>query len=322
MLSSLEHETLMEFGYASLGILTQVTVSSFLYGIFALLFAFSAHSVLKRQTKSRPTQVIFGLTIISFLLATVYWTAVVMNSCRLIRQRLMDHTEDLQLDRAARQRLQMQRNEFVNQIMYWTPQLLQILNDSIIVWRAWVLCQGQRWLTVLPILLLLSTFGTSFAFLITILSAEGYADYTHDGPSSTDGLLYASASLLFTNNVVSTSLIAYRLWLCRRTWTSGLRGRWSHAQKILLMVVESGALYAVLQLSVAFLFNQDHKPGTILFYVESIVWVGYIYLTAMYATLVSVLISQRRSLSDMECFSIHNSTEKPSLRTENSGEKA
>lgn len=64
------------------------------------------------------------MTILSFLLATLYWVTVILNSCRLIRQRLIEYTEDLRLDRPTRQRLQMQRNEFVNQITYWTPQIL------------------------------------------------------------------------------------------------------------------------------------------------------------------------------------------------------
>lgn len=42
----------------------------------------------------------------------------------------------------------------------------------------------------------------------------------------------------------------------------------------------------------------------------------------MYVTVVSVLISHRRSLSDMECFTIHNSIEKAGLGSEIIDEKA
>ncbi|KAG6847592.1 hypothetical protein H0H93_007157, partial [Arthromyces matolae] len=116
-------------------------------------------------------------------------------------------------------------------------------------------------------------------YAVILRNPAGYADYTHEGPSRTDPLLYAAVSLMLANNLTSTSLIAYRLWLCRKLWNTGWGSRWSHAHKILLMVVESGALYAVLQVIVAFLFNRDHELGSPLFFLEDVIWVGYIHLT-------------------------------------------
>lgn len=45
MLSSSERETLVEFGYTLLGILTQNMVSSFLYGMFASIILLNSEQI-------------------------------------------------------------------------------------------------------------------------------------------------------------------------------------------------------------------------------------------------------------------------------------
>ncbi|KAG6811130.1 hypothetical protein H0H92_008825 [Tricholoma furcatifolium] len=237
---------------------------------------------------------------------------MVTGAFKFVLRQLVYHDPESKMDSVSQlgfdafQKEEMYR---VNEVSYWVASIVQFNNDCIITWRAWVLCQDRRWLTALPVFLLFCSGATSLTFLICVSYYQGYYDYTIGGPTPGDALIYTTGALTLSNNILSTSLIAYQLWtdptcfrVWRKSWTPGLGDRWSHAQKILLMIIESGAVYIALQLVVAFLFNQDHKLGSASNYVENVAWSGYIHLTAMYATFVLVLINHKRSLSDIECF--------------------
>lgn len=139
------------------------------------------------------------------------------------------------------------------------------------------------------------TFNTLLSNFDTFYSFEA-------GEKVTGSLLYSIGALALATNLVSTSLIAYRLWTCRREWNTGFGSRWSHAQKILLMMVESGAVYAAIQLLAVATFDRSIKPGTARGYFKDIVWEGYIQTTMMYPTIVLLLIEQKVSFTDMDCF--------------------
>jgi len=68
------------------------------------------------------------------------------------------------------------------------------------------------------------------------------------------------------------------------------------------MIVESGALYFVLQFVTVYLFHKNIESYTPLAYFSTILWAAYVQITAMYPTIVLLLIEQKRSLADMHCF--------------------
>jgi len=239
------------------------------------------------------------MTVLSFLLATANWATTISTLVLFIRNALIRKaliTGMLGFLHGAWPADFAQRIFILHQIAMWTVPFLMMINDGIVTWRAWVLCTGRRRLMIAPVLLLLGTYTMSFVFL---------ALATHPRlTANRGGLTYATAigALSMATNASSTLVIAYRLWICRKVWSIGLDVGWSYAQKVLLMIVESGALYFVLQLVTIYISNKNIKPYTPLAYISTALWAAYVQITAMYPTIVLLLIEQKRSLADMHCF--------------------
>jgi len=235
-----ERRHLQDFGYLLLEHLATITTSTTLYGTSTLLFSLSAFIVLERRVKSPGRSILLCTTALSFLLATAHWAATISTLVLFIRKALIADTLGL-LDEAG-------SNDFarhlsiLNAIANWIVPFLMIVNDSVVAWRAWVLCTGHRRLMIGPMLLLLGTYMMSFVFVALSTDPRFKAN--------TGRKTYAIGALSVSTNASSTLVIAHRLWAFRNAWTVGLDAGWSYAQKVLLIIVESGALYFVLQVRV------------------------------------------------------------------------
>lgn len=67
------------------------------------------------------------------------------------------------------------------------------------------------------------------------------------------------------------------------------------------MIVESGGMYGLFQLTAVLTVNRP-EPGSFLDCIATVIWEGYIQTTAMYPTMVLLLIEHKRSFADMDCF--------------------
>lgn len=256
--------------------LAEVMTSSLFYGIFMLLFFLSVFSSLRQPVKSYATWGMLGATIVSFLLATLYWVACVAGMGTCIRETLIDGINTT-LDSAWLDIIEPRLFK-VDQVSNWTMQAILVLNDIIIAWRAWVICSTEHlWLMLSPLFLLMGTFTTSLAFLGLTFNVDEYAAY-RSGHQVTVGLVYSAGALSLATNVCSTSLIAYRLWSFRTAWNIGYSSRWSQVQRMLLMMVESGAIYGVLQVATMFTVTKtSNESNTARSYFKTVVWMAYIH---------------------------------------------
>jgi len=218
-----ERRHLQNFGYVILEHLAPITTSTTLCsttsitifslvisnvayisvtGISTLLFSLSAFIVLERRVRSPARSILLCTMALSYLLATANWAATISAFVLFIRKVLIAGIPGL-LDEAR-------PNDFdrhisiINEIANWTVPSLMVINDSIVTWRAWVLCMGRRRLMIGPVLLLLGTYTTSFVFLALITNPRFKAN--------TSGLTYAIGALSLSTNASSTLVIAYRLW--------------------------------------------------------------------------------------------------------------
>ncbi|GLB42545.1 hypothetical protein LshimejAT787_1105600 [Lyophyllum shimeji] len=285
-----ERRELRGLGYASLYTLAEIATSATLYGtmvqnllslrplkpytvpgMFTLAFSLSILAVLRRPVNSLARSILLGTTILSFLLAGADWTATLSLRVIFTQKALLDG--NLQLLDAPWPALTDRRLFVLDQITNWTVPCLIIVNDSVVTWRAWALCTSRRRLMVVPLLLLFGTYSASLAFLALTTAIKEPPRF------NIDALRYAIGALSLSTNATSTLIISYRLWMCRKAWQVGLDNRWSQAEKILLMIVESGALYFALQLVTVILFNKATGPDTPLSYFVSVLWTGYIQTT-------------------------------------------
>ncbi|KAG6905870.1 hypothetical protein DXG01_017187 [Tephrocybe rancida] len=148
-----------------------------------------------------------------------------------------------------------------------TRYLLQIVGDVIVIWRAWVLCGGRA--MILPLLLLLSVCSTTFAYFVLTGNPDGFFDES----AAADHLFVAFLALSAATNMITTLIVGFKAWRHRKMWEFSGKRKKSRAEKTLLLIVESGCVYCVLQkvfieiLNVAFI-NVLVNYGTSIDYVS------------------------------------------------------
>lgn len=92
MITTSERAALKTFGYTLLENMTGITTSALIYGVFVLLFSLSTTSVHRRRFNPPATWAMFGTTMLSFVLATVYCTTSFAGSVMYVQQRLLNLT--------------------------------------------------------------------------------------------------------------------------------------------------------------------------------------------------------------------------------------
>lgn len=276
--------------------LAAITTTSLLYGASIVLFTIAARTVLEREVKRRSTRVMVSATVFSFLMNTLYWAAytafIPIRTRRMLSTNASGHLDSASQDINGKMFM-------FDQIMHWSTQAVVLISDVIVIWRAWVVLAGRRWLIMGPLVSLLGAFVTSLAFLSITSNVDDAVAYSV-GEKVTGGLIFASGALSLATNGLSTLLIGYQLWNYRKFWNLGSHSRWSQGQKVLLMFVESGALYVTLQL--ATLATVKQKTGTPQANFGAVIWAVYVHSTAMYPTIVLLLIENKRSFEEIECF--------------------
>jgi len=110
-------------------------------------------------------------------------------------------------------------------------------------------------------------------------------------------------SLSLVANILSTAMIAYKLWESRREWNVSFGQQWSHLQKIVLMIIESGLLYAVYQLVVLIIATRKTALDIKNIYLSIVLYNGFLITTAMYPIIVLLLISHKKSFSEIHVVS-------------------
>ncbi|KAJ8092312.1 hypothetical protein PM082_023915 [Marasmius tenuissimus] len=179
-----------------------------------------------------------------------------------------------------------------------------IIGDSIVFWRVWVLCAGDKRLVLIPFLFLLGTIACSLGFL----GCFAQNNWPVINPPTCNTLVVSAYSLSLVTNVVCTVAIGFQVWLYNRDikayLTTYKQGR---AEKILVILLESGIIYSlvwVVQLVVVHIppaptlsgkvFQQILKAANVQFVVGTCLCTHL----AIYPTALIVVIYLQRSVWD------------------------
>ncbi|KIY68937.1 hypothetical protein CYLTODRAFT_314974, partial [Cylindrobasidium torrendii FP15055 ss-10] len=131
------------------------------------------------------------------------------------------------------------------------------ISDSIVVWRTWCIYQDQCWIKLYLCFLIITTFGALVSHAIISASSnlfhavlsivcgilDGARIPVHPNTKNFLGML----PLLLTN-FTTTILCAYKIWHYRRqikTIAYGSRRKNTLIENVLLLLMESGAIYCV-----------------------------------------------------------------------------
>ncbi|KAF8060812.1 hypothetical protein FPV67DRAFT_1511653 [Lyophyllum atratum] len=266
-----------------------------LLGVFICLFSRSASILVSRGLALRPTRIMFTITLASFVLVTMYWVSRVGGYAMQIKEILVNSFGTLDDAKVARAD---QKGEALALVGNWAAQLLLIISDCTVIWRAWVLYPERRWIMIAPCALLVGTIGTSLACLVLLFTESAH---TFGGLQTSPRIAYvfdASLALSLATNAVSTLLILYKLWAHFRLFGPSMgitRNSTSPVLRVMLVLVESGFAYCSLQ---AMLLILEFIPITDfpLYTVDLFLISSSQMITAMYPVIIVVVVSHKRSM--------------------------
>ncbi|KIK56509.1 hypothetical protein GYMLUDRAFT_247762 [Collybiopsis luxurians FD-317 M1] len=189
----------------------------------------------------------------------------------------------------------------------WDLTLSIYLSDFIVVWRAWALFQQQKLWKVALVLLMITNFGVQIAD--GILDDIEIKVPEESNPSTILDWLSPVVSLVV--NMFATGLIAWKAWNHYHIVKDAGLHRRTRVQNVLLLLIESGAIYCTIQTVYAVSILLDvYGPLDSLRFAEykAIIDSTFSLASAWYPMVVAVLVNMDNSPL-IESIQINQTTE-------------
>ncbi|KAI0773066.1 hypothetical protein BD413DRAFT_656267 [Trametes elegans] len=301
MSSSDDAATLQSIGHDTVQYFVAVTVETFLVAIYSVL-VFQTSFLLMRKRRTRVSVYTCLAVFVMFGMALSLWMIDIHNVIIEVQGTLLSTAPDSLDDLYNIALGRVVQLSSVEDVLY---AFMTNVGDGIIIWRVYAFwSKGLERLAFFVTLAFL--FGsTTTSILITYCAAHVGADielgaFRH--PAFCRNIQTASYAMTFATTGVATLLIAYKTWCYRRTHIEafGTLSRLTRAQKIMVMLVESGILYMLFFLvqvvgSLASVNDSINKHPTIAFG-----FTIYDFMTScivgMYPTVVVILVHSKHSV--------------------------
>ncbi|KZT22183.1 hypothetical protein NEOLEDRAFT_1171491 [Neolentinus lepideus HHB14362 ss-1] len=238
-------------------------LSMFLYGLYTVLFSISMYILIARRHSSNIRKGLLTVNISLFTITTVsnilfFLWAYLLNVTAVV---------DLSYSQAKIERI-------ISGSVSVTSIAITCVTDGLLVWRCLVVWTWNRWIIVLPVLLLISQIV--FGVLLAVGYGEEPTEVFRNGPNQEDyfsTILFLGNSvgyiLSFVTNTILTALIAGRIWWVDRQSRKFLGCRTGLHRRIILMIIESGAIYSFILLVTFALIITRNSSANIMNVVQS-----------------------------------------------------
>ncbi|KAJ7584605.1 hypothetical protein C8J56DRAFT_1054064 [Mycena floridula] len=206
------------------------------YGYYSILALAAIYVLIRRRGlhKSLARRVLLGFIITMLLVSTVCFIADVEMSI------LQDKIVAASAQSSSSALTSWKRCAVMYSI---SVHVMLFMGDLIVVWRAWVLCERRSIRIPLFCCILASIAGNAIHVAEQI---KFWGDAIPAGlPDSPKIITLSALLLLASSNVVATSAIAHKAWMCRVSIRKQLGNisQMTRTEKVLLLLIESGAVY-------------------------------------------------------------------------------
>ncbi|KAF5354060.1 hypothetical protein D9756_007119 [Leucocoprinus leucothites] len=222
-----------------------------LYGIYTCLFFEAAYIMLrKRRENIKSARVFLITTFLMYINATAH---IIVGLHRLL-QAFVWQVEPAVFYFMDFRLWDMLAHNAMLCIMTW-------LGDALVIYRCWVIWNYNYWVIILPVILLVLEFSVNTMLLIW---------FTHLGMAPGEAILSWMGTiypLVFAQNVITTGLIAFKIWSQHRSSTAnGAIDASSRLSLIhvLRIIIESAAIYTFQLLVLLILYPMQHNAQFIL----------------------------------------------------------
>ncbi|KAJ7205061.1 hypothetical protein GGX14DRAFT_397996 [Mycena pura] len=316
---SQQNAILVSFGNSLYHDVVTFSIGFILYGLYLLVFPVCLWFILNLRPLPRASTVLLAATILAFTATTVQFTVEMTWLLEQIRIYLI--RADIPL--SDRRAYWSQRFTALTVIDYW-PQLVTVgtitflvrfhtnggpkytVSDAIVAWRAWVLYPRNRFVQGT-----LATVVCADLVLWIYAQANLSKHRAQDiaiSPGTDVNLSTAANFLSLGTNLLSTGFIAVKAWkyfqLLDGTWRDKIRR--SRATQILLVLVETGVVWAVVQIVVGVIQQLDVEAFTRLDLATSVIETASTYLAAILPAATIIIV---RSQNSFESWTITNPTD-------------
>ncbi|KAI5894465.1 uncharacterized protein SCHCODRAFT_02686101 [Schizophyllum commune H4-8] len=253
-------------------ILMTLGVDFLFYGVQCCLFGAAGAALARREKTSR---ILLAVIVIFLACSTL---EVVMDATYYLAQSRNDQNTDV-----------MRLLYRIDCTMAVISRLQYVLNNGIVVWRAWVLWpESVRVKGALTLCMIATVVGAVVDFALWL---------THGRISGTaTGWLMWAVPVLVTN-VLATTLVGLQVWYYRRD-VKGSLGRMntaSQVEKILVLLIEVGLFYCLFWIVyISLVMTED----MVYFHPSDVVIRTYHSLVSIYPAFIILAVAMQRSATE------------------------
>ncbi|KAK2464141.1 hypothetical protein APHAL10511_003834 [Amanita phalloides] len=226
--------------------LVSIFVQTLLYGAYSVLFALTTWLFLGGNSKVilfTARRRMFIVSILLFVIATMH---VCVNFTRIIKAFII--FRDAPGGPGAFFNRLSEFTEMFGSTLYVAQTLL---GDALVIWRCYAIWDKNFFIIALPLLLLLGSTATGIGILYSFDRVVPEADIF---VTQLQQWITSFFSMTLATNIIGTGLAAYKLW---RINSKGFKRTRKRLYPVLLVIVESGAIFSAALLTLLILYKSD-----------------------------------------------------------------
>ncbi|KAI0258879.1 hypothetical protein BC834DRAFT_671081 [Gloeopeniophorella convolvens] len=291
--NEVQHRHAIKLNYRAIAILGE----TIFYGVNATLAPIAVYITFRKGLHAPVQKLILATTLLMFCLCTAHWVVLLADLLALIRAFFLTVPPSLST-------MSPLENELT--LMNALGTINYALADTVVVWRAWVLCHDESAKLLVALILLLG--ANTLAVLLTIViriamfvdPVRGLQIFQHNIELVQE--IVVGSSLV--TNLLATVIIALKAWRYRR-WImrdlAGIAGKKTKAERVLALLVESGVLYIVFGL-IGIASSVVRIPGPAGTPLGNEFVPSSIQISAIYPLTVIILVSRESALDRTRMF--------------------
>ncbi|KAJ7480962.1 hypothetical protein FB451DRAFT_1556402 [Mycena latifolia] len=259
------------------------------YGIYLVFFCVYLWFTMHHPLKTGASKILLAAMLMLFLSSTAQFVLDMTFSLEQIKGYLMWTAVPLD----QRRNLWLQKYEAIFILERWPTATNFMISDLIVVWRASVISQ-RRWMQGL-------LWAVAAADVVLWICASAFtsrdAAQRSRNPTTDEQLNTISNFISLGTNLFATGVIALKGWQQRKLMTQASRAKWrGDVPRIMLVLVETGAVWAGIQLLFSILQQIDQANFTSVDLAVAVIGKAALYLAAILPTATVIIVRARRSV--------------------------
>ncbi|KAJ7433733.1 hypothetical protein FB451DRAFT_1419508 [Mycena latifolia] len=258
-----------------------------LYGVYLVVFPVSVWFTINRRPLARVSRILLAAMILAFAVTTVQFVVEMFWVLEQIRTYLLrtdiplaDRTEDWGRQFAA-----------LVVIDYWPQLVTYTISDAIVVWRAWVLYPRNR--AVQGILATVTCADIILWIYAQVHLSEHAAQQGNTNPGIDVKLSTAANFMSLGTNLLATGFSRKYFQLMEGTWHDKIRR--SRITRIMLVLIETGVAWGVIQIAVGVIQQLDLAELTSLDLATAVVETASTYLAGILPAVTVIIVHSQNS---------------------------